>query len=103
MVNFAPKYQTVLLKQHLTCKNYDIYVSECKFGKMQYVGQIKINFLPDGITTAHSGTNLALMMTMTELPFLNIFINFYLKTLLLNLTSKSGLWLYLYNNWTKLY
>ena len=29
------------LKQHLTCKNYGIYVSECKFCKMQYVGQTK--------------------------------------------------------------
>ena len=25
------------LKQHLTCKNYGIYVAECKFCKMQYV------------------------------------------------------------------
>ena len=34
------------LKQHFTCKNYGIYVAECKFCKMQYVGQTKINFLP---------------------------------------------------------
>ena len=29
------------LKQHLTCKNYGIYVTECK---MQYVGQTKNKF-----------------------------------------------------------
>ena len=32
------------LKQHLTCKNYGNYVSECKFCKMQYVGQTKNKF-----------------------------------------------------------
>ena len=32
------------LKQHLTCKNYGIYVAECKFCKMQYVGQTKNKF-----------------------------------------------------------
>ena len=40
------------LKQHLTCKNYGIYMAECKFCKMQYVGQ-KINFLPDGVAIGH--------------------------------------------------
>ena len=28
-------------KQHPTSKNYGIYVAECKFCKMQYVGQTK--------------------------------------------------------------
>ena len=32
------------LKQHLTCKSYGIYVAECKFCKMQYVGQTKNKF-----------------------------------------------------------
>ena len=32
------------LKQHLTCKNYGIYVAERKFCKMQYVGQTKNKF-----------------------------------------------------------
>ena len=32
------------LKQHLTCKNYGIYVAECKFCKMQYLGQTKNKF-----------------------------------------------------------
>ena len=32
------------LKQHLTCKNCGIYVAECKFCKMQYVGQTKNKF-----------------------------------------------------------
>ena len=32
------------LKQQLTCKNYGIYIAECKFCKMQQVGQMKINF-----------------------------------------------------------
>ena len=32
------------LKQPLTCKNYGIYVAECKFCKMQYVGQAKNKF-----------------------------------------------------------
>ena len=73
------------LKEHLTCKNYGIYVAECKFCKMQYLGQTKINFLPDRITTAHSGTNLTLRITMTELPSLNIFINFISTLLMVNL------------------
>ena len=30
--------------KHLTCKNYDIYVAEGKFCKMQYVGQTKNKF-----------------------------------------------------------
>ena len=32
------------LKQHLTCKNYGVYMAECKFYKMQYVGQTKNKF-----------------------------------------------------------
>ena len=32
------------LKQHFTCKNYCIYVAECKFCKMQYVEQTKNKF-----------------------------------------------------------
>ena len=35
------KLQKFNLKQHLTCKNYGMYVAECKFCKMQYVGQKK--------------------------------------------------------------
>ena len=31
-------------EQHLTLKNYSIYVAECKFCKMQYVGQTKNKF-----------------------------------------------------------
>ena len=45
-----------------------------------------INFLPVEITTAHSGTNIMLRMSMTELPSLNIFINFISTFLMLNLT-----------------
>ena len=83
------------LKQHLTCKNYGIYVAECIFCKMQYVGQTKTNFLPHGITTAHSGTNLTLRITMTELPSLNIFIHSILMLLMVNLTSLNATWSYL--------
>ena len=32
------------LEQHLTLKNYGIYMAECKFCKMQYVGQTKNKF-----------------------------------------------------------
>ena len=83
------------LKQYLTCKNYGIYVAECKFCKMEYVGQTKNNFLPDEITTAHFERNLTLKMIMIELPSLIIFINFISTFLMLNRTSLNALWSYL--------
>ena len=53
------------------------------FAKCNTEVKQKINFLPDEITTAHSATNLTLRMTMTELSFLIIFINFILTFLML--------------------
>ena len=39
-----PNNKKFTLKQHLTCKNYVIYLTECKFFKMQYIGQTKTKF-----------------------------------------------------------
>ena len=58
-------------------------MAKCKFCKMQYGGQTKINFLLDKITIAHSATNLTLKITMTELSYLIIFINFVSAFLML--------------------
>ena len=54
-------------------------MAECKFCKMQYVGQTKLNFLSDEITTAQPGKNL--MMTMNELPSLKHFYKFNFEVL----------------------
>ena len=83
------------LKQHLTCKNCGIYVAECKFCKMQYIGQTKNKFSNRWNNYRHFGTNLTLRITMTELPSLSIFINFILTLLMLKLTSLNTLWSYL--------
>ena len=65
------------------------------FAKCNTYDKQEINFLPNGITIANSGTNLTLRMTMTELPNFNDFINFILTFLMLNLTSLTAIWSYL--------
>ena len=46
------------LKQKLNCKNYGIYVAECKNCDMQYVGQTKNKFSVRWLHTDRIGTNL---------------------------------------------
>ena len=57
------------LKQKLNCKNYEIYVAECKNCNMQYVGQTKNKFLYVGLHTNRIGTILNLKKTMKKLPY----------------------------------
>ena len=53
-INSHPSSKNFNLKQHRTSKTYGIYVAECKFCKMQYVGETKkFFFIPGEITTAN--------------------------------------------------